>query len=1326
MKQYGLLISCGLWSVLMALPAQAAVVVNSFSPTGGWAGTNSGNGTLVKIKGTGLDSTLDKNEVRFTDSSKSQTVKAKVEWAVSKGGTYKFSSTIGYPGTGGGGLDKPNDVAIDGTSGDIYVANQMNKRIEVFNSGGNFVRMIGKGDLTAPLSVAVGQKGNVYVADVIKKDDGRIVVFDKTGAVIKSIGQKELKYPRDLAVDKAGAVYVIDGSSLFVKFDQTGKQIFALRGPTIKPFSQLEGLALDFYGYPASMVYLSDRGTKRVYKYNYLGLYLGMRKIQDLGYPFYLVPERIVVDEQRDILVQVGDGLIAKVDNSFKQIAEIDLKAAGAKAHLRALDAKKTIYTVDYGNNTLRTFSATDTGELWVRVPPGAKTGPIQVKTPNGSTNTGDFTVFDAAGTLKVDDVELTQGLESYPFVVGKDTLVFARIKGLFGHPVRDKATVSVIEPGNSSGKAVDFQHFDYNYSTNESVGHFHVPESAIQKPGDYKFRVVLTRDGKALHQKDHPKTFSGTKPVGLVFVRLSDVPNDQWNQKDPFPWFDMKAFLRMVSNVRRVYPIHPQELMFRFSGDQYAKELSGGVLGEKELSALTWYAQITLNKFSELGFPGIRKGVALVDSQAKKEPGLGGVAPLNKERSVVFGLSGSRLVHEVGHNFGLIPPGWKNHIKTSDHSKNFDFSGESGAPITVWNSVDDTLNPGSGSGKVATIMNPGGGGGGGFFESIYDNTQIDYWHLMGKFKNTDNPITYSLTSPPGGETQSKSKSHKLVMVGTVSVDGAMEIAESYLTTEDVPLTPVEEGDYTLMFLDASGKVVNKYSFAASFDLVDAGVSNYGVFSLIRPYPSEAKAVEIRIKDQVLTKITRSKNPPAVSAVTVDRQESSLPVINWSAADPDGGSLTYALYYSPDGDTSFLPIASAISGTTYVWDDRLIGGSPEAVVKVEASDGINMGSALSATFTIPKKTPHVAILNVDDNATFIEGDRIYARGVAYDPEDGLLDGTSLKWELDGRYELGAGEGIDAGIARRAIPSGTVALPLNSGSHAIRLLAEDSDGNEVADSVNITVVADSDRDGLPDDLERACGSDPYDPLSVCPALAYPVKFVCGEGQDRLATQGRYLTAINVRNPAGTTVKNKWGLSLAGRYQDSVSASIEFDLRPNETAELGCREILAQAPSAGGLLTGFVVIEGPLELNVVAVYTGAGADGKVETLHTERVAPEKAGACPDLVVQEIDRPTWNRADKRTTIRATVANTGSKASPPTQARLVDRAYDGSDGGIHEAVDSIPYLAPNASHSLTFYLPYWVYNNPIVDLEVTADHLAHAVECAENNNVRTFIDEG
>lgn len=107
----------------------------------------------------------------------------------------------------------------------------------------------------------------------------------------------------------------------------------------------------------------------------------------------------------------------------------------------------------------------------------------------------------------------------------------------------------------------------------------------------------------------------------------------------------------------------------------------------------------------------------------------------------------------------------------------------------------------------------------------------------------------------------------------------------------------------------------------------------------------------------------------------------------------------------------------------------------------------------------------------------------------------------------------------------------------------------------------------------------------------------------------------------------------------------------------------------------------------------------------TLTTPVASKSRPGECEDLF-------------------ARVVELGSEASPATQARLIDRAQ-GERKGVQNCVASIPYLAPNVSVTVTFVLPYWVYNQP-VHLEVTADYLNNVAECVETNNSAVFADQG
>ena len=1326
MKRFGLLILIG-WAPVFfgyADPVSANVVINSLSPTIGWAGTNTTNGTLVKIKGTGFDVAPGGNEVQFTDTVNAQTVKAKVEWTVSDGNAYAFSKYIGKPGTGGGGLNKPWDIAVDTVGGTIYVVNKLHTRIEVFNSSGVFVRMIGKGSLTDPWGVGVDPKGNVYVSDQVNASSGRIVVFSKSGTQVKVIGSGDLKRPRDLVVDKSGAVYVIENKNRFVKFLANGQKIFSLEGPLHRKFDHLVGIALDPFGYPGSSIYLADQSTRSVYRYNHFGIYLGHRSVGDYPLPSYVVPKGIAVDDFGTVIVQVGDGLYAKLDTDLKWLGDIEIKTGPVNnAHMRAVDASKRLYAVDDIHHTVKVFSPTDIGEIWVRVPKGAKTGPLQVKNQGGTATTGTFTVHEATGAISVDPAALSQGLSTYPFVIGKETLVYARIKGLYGQPGRDTATVEISGPDIFNPKPVAFDHFDFDPIKKVTTGHFHVPEGRIHKAGDFTFRVVIARDGKTYHKEDLLKTYSGTKPNGLIFARMSNVPNDQWNTKDPFPWFDMGAFLQMIANYRRTYPLHSGQIHYRFAGDQYAPELADNMADVKDRDELLWKAKLTLNQFNEPNFPGVRRVVALLDHKVQREwQGLGGVAPFNNDRALIFGLNGAGLVHEVGHSYGLVSTKWPNYDGLGKHhSKHHNFANEDGAPLTVWNSREDKLYSGSGSGYVATIMNPGGGGTYGLFECKYKNKKVDYWHLFNRFKNTSNPVTYSAT--PSDLGSSHAQVRQFAVTGIVDVAGNVTNIHSYLFTGKIAPISAANGDYALVFRNGFGSILASHAFSPVFDQGDGGVSDRGMFSLVRPFPPKTASVEIRRKKTVLKNMKPSRNPPTIEDVSVTVAENKRPVIRWAAGDRDGDPLTYTLYYAPNADTVFQPIISGVSGTSYIWDTALVGGSPEAVVKVVATDGFHTGSGVSAPVSLPKKLPHVAIIHPNGPTTVLEGRRVFVRGMAYDPEDGVVNGERLTWLINDRHPMGSGEYLDANITPVVLSANIQRQPLPPGVHTIRLTATDSDGNTASDTVTVRVEADADRDGFSDALEIACGSDPADPLSGCPAQSYVVKFVCGKGQGQLAVPGLYLTAINVRNPEHMPVTVKWRVSTAGKPATAEAVPTDLTINPNETVDIGCRRMTAGRD--GGLQTGFVIIESPVPLNVVAVYTVSGADGQAESIHTERVMSEKTRPCPDLVVENIEHPKWEKDKGRSLIRARITNSGNMVSPPVTSRLVDRAPAEKSGNPQAAVASIPQLAPGASHTATFYLPYWVYNRT-VHLEVTVDDAGKVPECRENNNVKTFRDKG
>jgi hypothetical protein len=146
--------------------------------------------------------------------------------------------------------------------------------------------------------------------------------------------------------------------------------------------------------------------------------------------------------------------------------------------------------------------------------------------------------------------------------------------------------------------------------------------------------------------------------------------------------------------------------------------------------------------------------------------------------------------------------------------------------------------------------------------------------------------------------------------------------------------------------------------------------------------------------------------------------------------------------------------------------------------------------------------------------------------------------------------------------------------------------------------------------------------PVPPERLAPrSYRYSVKFVCGKCEGKILARGHYFTAINVHNPSRrpTKVHKIVSTALPAATPGHVVDAGTSELGPFESFEIDCPDIHGYARLMPGCLAkGFVVLTSRTPLEVVAVYTAAGADKEVETLHTERVpALDTDDELPDLV-------------------------------------------------------------------------------------------------------------
>ena len=123
--------------------------------------------------------------------------------------------SVGTQGVGRGEFSNPWGVVVEQRSGNIYVADQSNNRVEVFNGEAEYLSEFGSDKMKSPLCIAI-YKDRVFVTQY---GGGCLLVYDLNGQFIKQVGtpgSKEGQFtnPYGIAINNTnGDIYVCDYSN---------------------------------------------------------------------------------------------------------------------------------------------------------------------------------------------------------------------------------------------------------------------------------------------------------------------------------------------------------------------------------------------------------------------------------------------------------------------------------------------------------------------------------------------------------------------------------------------------------------------------------------------------------------------------------------------------------------------------------------------------------------------------------------------------------------------------------------------------------------------------------------------------------------------------------------------------------------------------------------------------------------------------------------------------------------------------------------------------------------------------------------------------------
>ncbi|MFZ2051951.1 MAG: SMP-30/gluconolactonase/LRE family protein [Solirubrobacteraceae bacterium] len=337
---------------------QEGKLVVSFGGKGAIGGKGTGNG---KFEGPGLLA-FSEGVLYVADTGNKRVEK----FSTATGG---YLGQFGSAGTGEGQFEDPSGIAVAPATGDLYVSDEHENRVQQFSPAGKFLASFGywgseNAALKEPEGLSISTSGKLYVADT---GNNRVSVWSLPEAAglhetystqfgTAGDGPGQFEYAAAPAVTPQGHVLVTDAATnLIQEFSSQGKYLASYGGTGESPgkFEEATGIAVN---QATGDMYVGDCGAHSIQELNPKGEYIRSLTSSDLQ-----CPGEIAIDSSGD--VWTGDMSADQVEEWSEAGSFLHVYGEKGEGDLQfnnpagIIYANKDIYVADSGNNRVQVMS---------------------------------------------------------------------------------------------------------------------------------------------------------------------------------------------------------------------------------------------------------------------------------------------------------------------------------------------------------------------------------------------------------------------------------------------------------------------------------------------------------------------------------------------------------------------------------------------------------------------------------------------------------------------------------------------------------------------------------------------------------------------------------------------------------------------------------------------------------------------------------------------------------------------------------------------------------------------------------------------------------